>query len=254
MSDRNSDFEEEYTLKFKQLVVNFGEFLKYERDHSQRDIGLHLKVKTDRGSISGSSVVFFQLKGLQATTISKSELEKKGSVSVTLKTPHLINWYRYSEPTYLAVYCESLEKFYYLNIKKWVNEKYGQKILEKTEKTEDISIPISEEYLLDGGALNKIFVEGEKFGWESLVGDLKLENKSVDEHISFFEDCIYQHNLIRKVSDITSQGGKVSVLFRDRLSKTRSEVHFFKKDSKEEIHQRWQHMFTNMETFGSTAA
>lgn len=231
MSGARSDFEVEYTLKFKQLVLNYGEFLQYERDQSQRDIGLHLKNKIADGSRSGASTVFFQLKGIMGSTLSEKTLSEQGVIKQQLKVKHLRNWYRYAEPTYLCVYVECIDQFYYLNIKKWVDDNFGASIHDLSEETKTISVDFTDEFKLDEAALKKMFIKGESAGWKNLVGDLRIDGKTDEEHEAIFVACLWQHNLMRRIHKIGDEGRVTKVHFRDRLSKTRSEAYFFEDEA-----------------------
>jgi hypothetical protein len=85
------EFEDKYTDRFRDRLRGRGIILKYERDRAATDLGIHL---TPPGSLTLSNVkVWFQLKGIQTTTLSREEIEVASAVSVSLKLDHLRFWY-----------------------------------------------------------------------------------------------------------------------------------------------------------------
>src|SRR5574341_448806 len=122
-------FERIYTEKFRVLASRFGEFVKYERDRGARDIGLHLTHHLPSGSERlSSSLCWFQLKGVMASTVSVEEFRKQESLSLSLEVNHLRYWFLQPMPTYLIVYIESADQFLILNIQNYVTENWGRGI------------------------------------------------------------------------------------------------------------------------------
>lgn len=246
MSSRDADFEQEYTQLFKNLALDYGDFLLYERDQSKRDIGLHLKKKHSSGSVAASSIIFFQFKGVMKTTLSEEEAKSLKEYSYPIKVEHLQKWYRYDTPTYFALYLESLNCFYYINIRDWVHRNLGSRIFAETQKTITVKIPLCSENKLDRDAFEKMFVKGEVLGWEKLVGDIAIEDVEGKEKQEIFEDCLYQHNLIRRISQIEVKEESAEAIFVDWQSKTRGEVLFFDPFDEPQEH----HIKYSLSTFG----
>ncbi len=69
-------FEDDYTLKFKQLVTRRGLLASFERDRARIDIGMMLN-KLGTLELSGVKV-WFQLKGIHATTVTAQKLAADG--------------------------------------------------------------------------------------------------------------------------------------------------------------------------------
>ena len=127
---QSDKFERLYFAKFREIGSQFGEFVEYERDRAGRDIGLHfVSQKSDGGEIVDPSLVWFQIKGLQTETLSVEEFETLEHLSVRLDIQHLRFWYIAPEPTYLALYVESKDTFFVLNIQKYIGDKFGDEIL-----------------------------------------------------------------------------------------------------------------------------
>lgn len=70
-------FERKYMEKFRAFASDFGEFVNYEHDRGARDIGLHLTHPLSSGKERVSTaLVWFQMKGVMATTLPANEFEK----------------------------------------------------------------------------------------------------------------------------------------------------------------------------------
>src|SRR5258708_1627956 len=103
------EFEKRYTNRFRERLTSRGIILKYEEDRAATDLGLHL---TPPGSLALSNVrVWFQLKGIHASTLSLAEIEKADIVSIKLNLDHLRFWYAAPEAVYLIVYLEATDEF-----------------------------------------------------------------------------------------------------------------------------------------------
>src|SRR3954464_7214560 len=84
-------FEDDYTLKFKQLVLGRGLLIDFERDRARVDVGMMLS-RLGRLELSGTKV-WFQLKGIHASTLSAEQLLKDGFASRSLPLDDLRFWY-----------------------------------------------------------------------------------------------------------------------------------------------------------------
>src|SRR5436190_121857 len=96
---KTDSFEQGYMAKFEQLASDHGVFVKYERDRAARDIGLHLtkELKSGQKQVT-NSLVWFQMKGVMATTLTKEQFEKAKSVKLSLDVEHLRHWFLDKEP------------------------------------------------------------------------------------------------------------------------------------------------------------
>lgn len=212
-------FERQYMGKFYAFAARFGEFVKYERDRAARDIGLHfVEPKESGGEIVSPALVWFQMKGIEAGTLSLEAFEKAGEASVKLDVPHLRFWYIAPDPTFLAVYVESADQFLVLNIKKFVEEQFGDSILTLKQKTMTVSVPASS--VLDAQAFYLIKKSQSVEAWKARI-------KNGDLHAPiFFRDA----GLIWRMGAIEEAGGAVSMTVRQYGTKTRSEVYFSEVD------------------------
>lgn len=212
---KNDAFERRYMGKFNGLAAEFGEFAKYERDRAARDIGLHfVERKIDGGEIVSPSLVWFQMKGIQAETLSGEKFKKNGSASVTLDIAHLRFWYIAPDPTYLALYVESADQFLVLNLKKFVEEEFGDEILTLQQQT--MKVTVAADSVLDGQAFYLIKKSQSVEAWKQRI-------KEGDRFAPiFFRDA----GLIWKMGLIAEAGGHVSMIVRKYGTKTRTEVYF----------------------------
>lgn len=159
-------FERIYTQKFRELASQFGEFVAYERDRGARDIGLHFTRPTKSGrQIVSSTLVWFQLKGLHSNTLSTEKLRETDRISVSLKVHQLQFWYLQPSPTYLVVYLECVDQFFILNIKKYLEETFGDSIFHTLSATTTISFS-AREHKLDENAFNLVLMAGDVELWK----------------------------------------------------------------------------------------
>lgn len=124
------EFEGLYTERFRCLARPFGEFIKYERDRAAIDAGVHLTEKANRRFRSVSNTrIWFQLKGIRATTLGLPEYERCSDVHLDLDIDDLRFWYASPEPVYLAVYIEAEDIFLAEDVKDVVDRQWGEEIL-----------------------------------------------------------------------------------------------------------------------------
>lgn len=233
---KNDHFERIYMAKFRALAAEFGEFVEYERDRAGRDIGLHFVSKTaDGGEIVSPSLVWFQMKGVQADTLSEEQFAACDRLGISLKLGHLRFWYIAPEPTYLALYIEAVDKFFVLNIQKYVTDNYGDDILTHAQKT--LTVYVSKNSELDAQAFYLIKRRRSAAAWRDKIAEGK-------QHANiFFRDA----ELIRRLSTIVDRNVTINFILRKYMSKLRSEAYFVEAadDSDEEpvvIREHWQYM------------
>ncbi|HLJ25516.1 MAG TPA: hypothetical protein VKY85_02290 [Candidatus Angelobacter sp.] len=208
------EFEHRYTEKFRSFAAQFGHFVAYERDIAKRDIGLHLKEHLPSGEAKLTSCLcWFQLKGIMAETLPEARAEASSSFKYRMKVEDLRFWFLQPMPTYLALYIESLDQFFILNLQKYVEEKWGLKILTLPQKTTDVEV--SRGSALDASALRIILRESTIDEW--------VKAMSADE--SHIRLCQRDYNVIWRIG--TGVERKVEHRFEifDWQSKTRGEVH-----------------------------
>jgi hypothetical protein len=111
---RTDKFERRYVQKFRYLIENFGEFIRYECDRAAVDLGLHLTEPSTR-VVTAETVstikVWFQLKGIQATTFSQTSFNNSTDIKLSLPVEQIKFWYASPEAIYIAVYVECADVF-----------------------------------------------------------------------------------------------------------------------------------------------
>ena len=237
---KHDAFERQYVGKFRALASQFGEFVEYERDRAVRDIGIHLISPTSGGGeLVSPALVWFQLKGIHKSTLPKSTLDERGVLSIKLQTNHLRFWYVLPEPTYLAVFVEAVDKFFVLNIKTYVNEKFGDEILQDSRKT--IPIEVRKDSELDRQAFYLILIDNNVKAWKSRI--------HADEKYAyiFFRDA----DLIARLADAAKRKCEYTLVLRQYISKTRSEVYFLERQHGQKdpqmVRSHWQFMMPSIE-------
>ena len=233
-------FEQAYMAKFGQLAEQYGIFVKYERDRAARDIGLHLtkNLKSGQKQVT-NSLVWFQMKGVMATTLSKERFEAAGRVSLTMDVEHLRHWFLDKEPTHLVVYVESVDAFLVMNLQQYVTRTWGRAILKLDQKTATVTIPSNS--ALDEQAFAILIRHAEIAQW------MKALNATYDEAelISAHYDVIYAFGTAE------DREVQLGLLWRKWISKTRHELRIgerpvdFEGDSDEGWdvrHEHWEFM------------
>ncbi len=131
----HDELENRYMPKFEVLLSASGVVVEYRRDRVGIDTGLHLfahgKKPTSKGDERPywrplASRVWFQLKGVHASTMSATEFEKADLVAVKVGIEHLKFWFAAPEPVYLVVYLESVDKFIGLDVRELVEREWRQ--------------------------------------------------------------------------------------------------------------------------------
>jgi hypothetical protein len=126
---QQDEFEGLYIEKFRSQARPFGEFVKYERDRAALDAGIHLTTKTNSKFRSVSNTrVWFQLKGIQETTLSLAEHDKGSEIALDLPIDDLRFWYASPEPVYLVVYIEAADHFLAEDIMDVIDRQWGESI------------------------------------------------------------------------------------------------------------------------------
>lgn len=106
-------FERTYMAALKALLAPYGQFVEYESDRAALDLGLHLYEQPvlDDAQL-GQVRVWFQIKGIRASTMSADCLAASEKVAVAgLRVADVLYWFAHPEPVYLVVYLEALDQF-----------------------------------------------------------------------------------------------------------------------------------------------
>lgn len=142
-------FEDEYTLKFKQLVLRRGLLVDFERDRARVDIGMMLN-RLGTLELSGTKV-WFQLKGIPASTLSTEKLMADGYASRSLPLGDLRFWYASPEATYLVVYIEATGQFLAEDIRDVIDRQWGPEFLasQRFGDQQTASVHVSADAVLD---------------------------------------------------------------------------------------------------------
>ena len=213
MVGKTDAFERSYMGKFRAFVAEFGEYVSYERDRGARDIGVHLtqKLKSGKEKLS-SSLVWFQLKGIMASTLSEGDASSSDRFSVSLKVDHLKFWYLQPLPTHLVYFVESLDQFYILNLSKYIDNKWGKEIFSLNQKTATVHIP--KESVLDEQAFAIILRKGEISTWKKTIGNNSEQ----------MDTCYRDYDLIWLLGSADLRGVSHEIKMWDWQSKVRGQL------------------------------
>ncbi|HCE8944357.1 TPA: DUF4365 domain-containing protein [Pseudomonas aeruginosa] len=232
-------FEQSYMAKFELLAAEHGVFVKYERDRAARDIGLHLTKDTKTGKkLVTNSLVWFQMKGVMATTLTKAQFESAGAVNLAMDIEHLRHWFLDKEPTHLVVYIESVDKFLVTNLQEYISEKWGRGILSLEQKTATVTVPASS--VLDKQAFSILLRYADIAQWAKAL-DAELSDAEL-----IHRDC----DLIYAAGTAQGRSVEIGVLWTKWLSKMRHEVRVAERpagfsggldDGWEVIREHWQY-------------
>ena len=123
---KEDQFERRYTDKFRALVSGEGLFVQYEQDRAALDLGVHLTHPAGEQRRVSHARIWFQLKGIHATTLSLEEYHRATSVSFSLPLQHLKFWFASPEPVYLALYVEAADQFVVEDVREIVYRRWGE--------------------------------------------------------------------------------------------------------------------------------
>ena len=210
-SDR---FERVYMQTFRDRTARLGEFVTYERDRGVRDIGIHLTTRLRAGNERlTTALVWFQLKGIMATTLTAAQFNSAESVALRLQVGHLRYWYLQPVPTYLVVYVECADTFLVLNVSEYVALTWGKAILRLDQKTATVRVP--KDSILDDQAFRLIVQPHDIEEWKKALG---TDNDQMGV-------CYRDYNLISTLGSADARGVTHSLEFWDWQSKTRGQLY-----------------------------
>lgn len=233
----NTDaFEQSYMAKFEKLATEHGVFVRYEKDRAARDIGLHLtRSRPGGGKQVMNAIVWFQMKGVMANTLSAEAFEKQGGVNLSMDVEHLRHWFLEKEPTHLVVYVEAVDQFLVLNLQAYIEAKWGRKILTLEQKT--ATVEVSKSSTLDKQAFALLLRQANCALWMKAL-DIDYDTaKLLDRH----------WRLILRFGSGNERGVEFSAEWIDWISKARDEIRFFErpvgsKGDWEKLYEHWEYM------------
>jgi|GEM_PF-2893776 hypothetical protein len=129
--DRKDESEQIYTAKFLSLANRNGIPVRYETDRAKLDLGLHLTAPLDsRFKSVTANRVWFQFKGKQdgPNGLTKEKFDKAAHIAQAVQVEDFRQWFRYAEPVYLTVYVESVDKFFSIDIGRYVDQRWGDSV------------------------------------------------------------------------------------------------------------------------------
>lgn len=128
---RQDVFEQTYLPKLEALLAPHGLLIHYKLDRAALDLGLHLYGHASAAKREVSDVrVWFQAKGIQASTLPASALDVATEVSVAgVTVEHVRYWYAAPEPVYLVVYVEAVDRFLAEDVRDIVDRSGGLQAL-----------------------------------------------------------------------------------------------------------------------------
>jgi hypothetical protein len=140
-------FEQAYTTQVRTRLVDHGQLVRYENDRAALDLGLHLYDPAAEPGVLSQVRVWFQLKGIAASTLARDELAHTPSVPASgLRLDHVEYWFAHPEPVYLVVYVEALERFLAADIRELVEARGGVLWLHELEasgqRTVTLHVPL----------------------------------------------------------------------------------------------------------------
>lgn len=206
-------FEQGYMARFEKIASDHGVFVKYEKDRAARDIGLHLTKALKSGQrLVTNSLVWFQMKGIMATTMPKGAFDACDTVDLSMDVEHLRHWFLDSEPTHLVVYVESVDQFLVMNLQAYVTATWGRDILTLDQKTATVKVPKSS--TLDKQAFSILLRFSEVAQW------VKALDSTQEDALLLHRD----HSVIYAVGTAHSRAMKCGVSWTKWLSKMRHEL------------------------------
>jgi len=140
-------FESSYRKELDRRLDPYGILIDYSADRAALDGGLHLYKSRHASAGGGAEVsgvrVWFQCKGIHATTLSPEELESRDDVVIPgLSLDHVQFWYSAPEPVYLIVYVQALDDFLAADVRDLVDSRGGVKFLQRLQREGQASLTL----------------------------------------------------------------------------------------------------------------
>jgi len=132
----HDELENRYLPRFETMLSESGVVVEYRRDRAGIDTGLHLFAREEKTTKNKhdkrpywralAGRVWFQLKGVHASTMSADEFHEAKHVTVKVGVEHLKFWFAAPEPVYLVVYVEAVDTFVGVDVRELVEREWGQ--------------------------------------------------------------------------------------------------------------------------------
>jgi hypothetical protein len=129
-------FESSYRKELDRRLDRYGVLVEYRADRAALDGGLHLYKPRDLEESDEAEVsdvrIWFQCKGIQASTLSADDLASRDDVAVTgLTLDHVQFWYSAGEPVYLIVYLQAVDDFLAVDVRDHIDGRGGGMFLQQ---------------------------------------------------------------------------------------------------------------------------
>jgi hypothetical protein len=133
-------FESSYRTELARRFDRYGLLIEYNADRAALDGGLHLYKPRDVEARAGAELagvrIWFQCKGIQASTLSAEEFASSPDIAVSgLSRDHVQFWYSAAEPVYLILYLEAVNEFLAADIRDLVDARGGAAFLAQLKKS-----------------------------------------------------------------------------------------------------------------------
>ncbi len=130
--------------RLRQILAPSGQLITYETDRAALDLGLQLyeSVAPQADARLGQVRVWFQVKGIEASTLCAEEVTQAGEVVLRgLSIDQLRYWFSHPEPVYLVIYLQAMDQFLAQDVRDLVEAHGGPRWLARAgEKQESISL------------------------------------------------------------------------------------------------------------------
>jgi hypothetical protein len=155
----HDELENRYMPKFEALLSQSGVIVGYRRDRAGIDTGLHLFARGEKTTKKGderpywhalASRVWFQLKGVHASTMSADAFNSAERIAVAVGVEHLKFWFAAPEPVYLVVYVESVDTFIGIDVRELVEREWQQTFYASMrDRTGDVAVHVPTTAVMD---------------------------------------------------------------------------------------------------------
>lgn len=236
------EFESIYMAKFRALAAQHGIIVETEKDRASFDLGLvpTQGMKSPSSKLVNPAEIWFQLKGVRASTASADDIASSRTVNVVVKREHLHFWYYFNAPVYLVVYAEATDSFYIVSMKRWIADHGVSAILGLTTKTKTIAVP----------AVHAL--SPEDFDAMRRTAQLSKTAEAISGADREARTFLRDDAIILKLSTLQKRRYEMRVRLIKYGSKTRSEVYFEEKPLTETewktIRSHWQFMMNDIAT------
>jgi hypothetical protein len=152
----DDEFESRYMDQLRAILGQHGVRLEYDKDRAGIDTGLHLFANGPTGRAATQARVWFQAKGLHATTLGLEQFQASDAVSTRVRADYLRYWYAAPEPVYLVVYVESADVFLAEDVRDIVDREWTRGTFYEAvaESRDSVTVHIQTSSTLDADLLH----------------------------------------------------------------------------------------------------